>query len=56
MPKPKEYTDTFIIAYMLFLVGLHGRQYELKHPVESETHSKKGNLFRDVAWRLPIVT
>ena len=33
MPKPQEYTNTFILAKKLFLVGLGGLQ-SISNPVE----------------------
>ena len=33
MPKPQEYTDTFILTKKLFLVGLLGLQ-NISNPVE----------------------
>jgi hypothetical protein len=33
MPKPQEYTDTFILTKKLFLIGLRGLQ-SISNPIE----------------------
>ena len=40
MPKPQEYTDTFILAKKLFLVGLRGLQ-SMSNPVEGPVSQLK---------------
>ena len=40
MPKPQEYTDTFILTKKLFLVGLRGLQ-NMSNPVERPCMKKE---------------